>query len=189
MKNIIATVLMTMMFSLSTSVYAMKCKVNEEGVALIKHYEGFKAKAYLDHGSDRWAVGYGSQASHYKITSKTVWSKEKADKVLRNELNERAATLCKYITAPITENQLAALVSISYNIGTGRLLKSSIFKYINENKPKKAANGFMQYVRAKGQVLRGLKFRRKLEKTLFSTPDFIHINITATADEIYRGRG
>jgi lysozyme len=189
MKNIIATVLMMMMsFSLSASAYSTECKVNEQGVALIKHYEGFEAHAYIDQGSGKWAVGYGAQAPHYKIGPNTVWTKEKADRELRKELNAIAETLCDNLTAPITSNELAALISISYNVGTVRVLKSDLFRHLNNMEPKLAADGFMQYVKSRGKVLRGLKFRRKLEKTLFSTPDFVHIDIKATAEEIYRGR-
>lgn len=177
-----------MLFGLASNALAKQCQVNEQGVQLVKHYEGFFPKAYLDGGSGRWAVGYGSQGAHLKIGPNTVWTEEKADRVLRKELNDVAQILCNEITAPVTENQLSALASIAYNVGPYAIIKSSLFAALNNLEIKEASKRFMRWTKSGGVVLRGLKFRRKLEQTLFLTPDFVNLDIKATADNIYRGR-
>lgn len=173
----------------STAAFAVeKCQVNEQGVALVKHYEGFFPKAYIDGGSGLWAIGYGTQGPKYKIGPNTTWTEEKADKVLRKDLQEVADILCREITAPITSNQLAALASLAYNVGPYTVLKSRLFAKVNSLEPKEAAKRFMLYTKAGGVELRGLVYRRKLEQILFLTPDFVHLDIKATADDIYQGR-
>ena len=183
-----AVILIAVLWSFGVSAFAGKCEVNEQGVELVKHYEGFFPKAYLDGGSGRWAVGYGSQAAEYKIGPNTVWTEKHADKVLRKELNVVAQILCAQIIAPITDNQLSALTSLAYNIGPYAIIKSKLFSDINRFEPKEASKRFLRYSRSKGVILRGLKFRRKLEQSLFLTPDFVDLDIKATADKIFKGQ-
>ncbi len=135
------------------------CRMNELGVELVKQYEGFYEKPYMDAGV--LAIGYGTRGAHIKYGVK--WTENYADKVLRLELDSLAVEICKHLNPFVNENQLAALVSFAYNVGIGRLFKAKILEDANIGKFTKA----LKYTRSQGIELKGLVRRRQAEKILF----------------------
>jgi len=72
------------------------------------------------------------------------------------------------VKVPVTDNQLLALASFTYNVGEGAFASSTLLKRLNagENKAN-VATEFDKWVYAGGKVSDGLKNRRNAEKTLF----------------------
>jgi len=68
-------------------------------------------------------------------------------------------------------NELAAAISLTYNIGTGAYCKSSIARNFNAGRITAACNGFPAWNRAGGRVINGLTLRRKDEQKLCLTPE------------------
>jgi lysozyme len=155
------------------------CYVNETGVELVKHFEGFSPKAYIDHGNGEWTIGYGAQG--FGIHAGTVWSEKRADKDVRKRLDKIVHQLCDVLTAPVTNNQLAALSSLAYNVGINGFLKSKLLMLINNLEFKEAIQKFSMYATAKGKKLKGLQVRRRTEVALFLTPDYHVLDIKDTA--------
>ncbi len=102
-----------------------------------------------------------------------------ADDLLRKDLAEAAAAVDRLVTAPINDNQYSALVSLTFNIGKGGLLSSSLLAYINSGgtDPEIIAADFGKWNKdrdkATGQLVpvRGLTLRRAAEAALYNQPE------------------
>ena len=58
----------------------------------------------------------------------------------------------------------------AYNVGTGALQKSTLIKLLNAGDTQGAADQFLRWNKAGGQVVAGLTRRREAERKLFLTP-------------------
>lgn len=78
------------------------------------------------------------------------------------------------MTVELNENQLGALSSIVFNVGTGFIHQSTLIKKLNAGDYQGAANEFLRWNKANvgGRLvpLSGLSRRRQAEKELFLTP-------------------
>lgn len=143
---------------------------SNKGLALIKKYEGFYSKPYLDPIGIP-TIGYG--ATYYlnkvKVTMKDQPLTEKeASDLLVQMLKVYENQVALLVRKPINQNQFDALVSFTYNLGATNLAKSTLLKKINVNpNDKSIADEFVKWNRAGGKVLRGLTNRRKDEADLY----------------------
>lgn len=62
---------------------------------------------------------------------------------------------------------MAALASLAYNIGLGRLIGSKAWRYFKQNDLDKTYNYMLRYTKAGGVVLPGLVIRRFIEGEVF----------------------
>lgn len=148
-------------------------KTNDAGVALIKEFEGLRLSAYPDpaHG---WAVptiGYGhtSSAGSPEVTRGMKITVAESDEILRRDLGQYEDAVSKAVKVPLTENQFAALVSFTFNLGAGALRKSTLLKKLNGGDYAGAAAEFAKWNNAGGKTLPGLSRRRAAERDLFLT--------------------
>ena len=86
---------------------------------------------------------------------------------IQNNLKIFECTVNDAITGVLTQNQFDALVSLTYNIGSGAFKNSTLLKKLNAGDYKGAANQFDVWVNAGGKRLQGLVNRRAKEKELF----------------------
>lgn len=142
----------------------------KKGLALIKKYEGFYSKPYLDPIGIP-TIGYG--ATYYpnkvKVTMKDKPLTEKeASELLVNMLKVYENQVALLVTKPINQNQFDALVSFTYNLGATNLGKSTLLKKVNKNpNDPTIRQEFEKWNRAGGKVLNGLTKRRKDEASLY----------------------
>ncbi len=146
-------------------------KISNKCIELIKKFEGCKLTAYKD-AVGVWTIGYGTTNAVSKITGLTVKSGVKitqaqADKFLTDTLNAKYIPLVEKYNAKyrFNTNQIDALVSFAYNIGSIDGLTKNGTRSIAEISSK-----ITSYNKAGGKVLAGLTKRRKAEKELFDTP-------------------
>lgn len=144
-------------------------KTSNKGKAIIKQYEGFRAKPYLCPARVP-TIGYG--ATYYtdgrKVTLRdAAISEADADKLLDKMLGKYEDAVNRYVQVPITQNQFDALVSFCYNLGQGALRKSTLLKKLNNKDYNGAADAFLNWVYASGKKLQGLVNRRTDERKLF----------------------
>src|ERR1700744_5187183 len=96
-------------------------KISEQGIKLIKDFEGLRLRAYRD-VAGVWTIGYGSTRYHdgklIKPGDKLASEKE-ADALFKNTLGQYEYAVNKYVKAPVNQNQFDALVSFTYNEGIG----------------------------------------------------------------------
>lgn len=137
---------------------------NQKGIELIKHFEGFRSEPYVCAGG-YLTIGFGHKLlPSDRFKSLTM---EKAEKLLRKDLLRIERSVIKYINHELNDNQFAALVSFTFNLGPAALQRSSLRAKVNYGEFKEAAKEFKKWVYAGGRKLSGLKRRRTIESKLF----------------------
>jgi lysozyme len=143
-------------------------KTSQVGLALIKHYEGFRSKPYRC-PAGLWTIGYGhliNDGRNLSASYNRVFSIGEIDELLKRDLVRFEQGVLRYITMPLNQHQFDALVSFSFNLGLGTLQRSTVRQKINRGDFKGAAKVLLQYNKAGGKVLKGLDLRRKDEARL-----------------------
>lgn len=134
-------------------------------IKIIKVFEGCRLKAYKC-PAGVWTIGWGETQG---IKEGDIWTQEQADTVLhRRVLQFMNATLekCPQLFAE-PPCRLAACTSLAYNIGVGAFGASSVCRLTGRKEYQSAANAFLLWNKAGGQVLRGLTLRREAERKLY----------------------
>ena len=70
-------------------------------------------------------------------------------------------------TSDINQSQFDAMTSFTYNVGVGAFSESTLLKYNNTEEWQMAADEFLKWVYADGEVLQGLVNRRETERSLY----------------------
>ena len=70
----------------------------------------------------------------------------------------------------VTPNQIAAMCSLVWNIGSHAFAGSTLLKRLNAGDYQGAADAFTMWVKAGGKVVEGLQRRRLAEKLVFMGP-------------------
>jgi len=137
---------------------------SENGIALIKRFEGCYLRRYKC-PAGVWTIGYG----HTKgvVESTPDISQEYADELLNADIAQYERSVSRLISWPVNQNQFDALVSFTFNLGTGALQRSTLRQNINRGDIDDAANQFLKWVRVNGVISKGLLNRRKAERELF----------------------
>ena len=171
--------------------------VGSYGLSLIKKFEGFSETPYYDYG--QYSIGYGS---NYNVAVSIFPEIAKTGKITQTQATE---VLRRMITQPVdashpsggfavwlnnalkskgivvNQNQFDALVSFTYNVGSGWWTytneegKWCKVRQMLEDDPStwtesRAQDAFGSWVNAGGQRLPGLVTRRAEEAKLFCTP-------------------
>jgi lysozyme len=137
---------------------------------LIKKWEGLDLNAYPDTGGI-WTIGFGNTIN--KDTGQPIKQGDKislatAERWLKMDVAEREKRIKAFIKVPVSENMMAAMTSLSYNIGTGAFAKSTLLRLLNSGADKKlVADQFLRWNKVKGKEVKGLTNRRKAERELF----------------------
>lgn len=142
----------------------MAMKTSSKGVSLIKQFEGCRLKAYKC-PAGVWTIGYGHTAG---VKAGDIITQETAESYLRNDLVRYEKYVMHYDGIyHFNQNQFDALVSFTYNCGTGNLknLTQSGKRTIAQISEK-----LLLYNKVGGVTLLGLQRRRTAEKVLFDTP-------------------
>ena len=124
-------------------------------------------------------IGWGStHHGGHKINADTVWTQAQCDAAFLQDMASFEADVRRLVKVKLKPWQFDALVSFTYNCGTGALQKSTLLKKVNAGQFDAAALEFHKWNKANGKVLAGLTRRRASEALLFQ-------NIT---DDNYDGK-
>lgn len=134
--------------------------ISESGLNLIKHFEGFSPKVYLD-AAGLPTIGYGHLIKTGEVF--TTLDLEEAEILLKEDVAIAERAVSKLVHVPLTANQFDALVSFSFNLGSGALQRSSLRQKLNRGEYMSAAFEFPRWVWAGGKKLPGLVRRRHAE--------------------------
>ncbi len=138
-------------------------KTSEEGVELIKHFEGCHLKAYLC-PANVWTIGYGHTRG---VLPDDEIDQEAAERLLKEDLEEFEGYVRELVEYELAQNQFDALVAWTYNLGPTNLRSSTLLKRLNEGDFDDAPHQIRRWNKAGGQVLDGLIRRREAEALLF----------------------
>jgi lysozyme len=147
-------------------------QISDEGLDLIKHFEGCELEAYQD-AVGVWTIGYG----HTKgVEEGDKWTQEKADFMLFRELEEEYEDYVNnYVHVPLNQQQFDALCSWVYNLGPSNLKSSTLLKKLNNEEYDQVPKQIKRWNKAGGKVLAGLVRRREAEALLFEGKEWRHI--------------
>jgi lysozyme len=131
----------------------------------VKHFEGFRSEAYTCCGGKR-TIGYGHTG---KAVSKGIISEREASELLEAELHKTKQVVLSIVKVPLTDNQLAALTSFTYNCGRGALYQLvSQEGRLNSGNYNSVAEVLPMYRIAGGKIRKGLVRRRSFELELWN---------------------
>jgi len=143
-------------------------RASENGINLIKRFEGCRLTAYQD-SVGVWTIGYGwTQPVDGKPVGKGMTiTQQKANQLLTEGVAQYENGVTNLVTVPLNQNQFDALVDFAYNLGVNALKGSTLLKKINAGDYAGAVNEFTKWNKAGGKELAGLTRRREAEKSLF----------------------
>lgn len=135
-----------------------------------RRIEGGSCCAYPDPGSggDPWTIGFGSTGPDIRMG--VQWTREEAEERLTRDLKLFSLAVLKLspATPTMTPRRLAALISFSYNCGTGNYRVSTLRKRVNDQDWLGAQEQIVKWNKAAGRVMRGLTIRRMAEARYLS---------------------
>ena len=135
-------------------------KISQNGINLIKQFEGCRLKAYKPVAAEPcYTIGYGHYGSD--VLPDMIISQAQAEAYLVQDLTKYEKSV-NSLGIPLNQNQFDALVSFTYNCGSGNLKK-----LVRGRNHQQIADAMLQYNKGSGKVLAGLTRRRQAERTLF----------------------
>lgn len=145
-------------------------KISENGLNLIISFEGFCPKATKAVKTEKYyTIGYGHYGKDVK-ENQTITKKD-ALLLLEKDLKRFETKVMKYNNCyNFTQNEFDALVSFAYNVGNIDQITAK-----GTRTKKEISDAMLKYVKSGGNILNGLKKRRKKERELFlkcSTSNF-----------------
>ena len=155
-----------------------KYRLSQKGAAFIAHFEGLKLKLYNDPvGHATIGVGHlvhkgpinGSEAAEFKrgIT------RERAFELLQQDAASAADEISRSVKVALTQAQADALISFTFNVGTGAFRDSTLLRLLNGGDYTSVPAQLDRWTKASGQTLPGLVTRRKAEGALFRNGTYL----------------
>jgi lysozyme len=94
---------------------------------------------------------------------------EEAEILLKDDVRKFTIGVINLVKTPLNNNQICALISLSFNIGIDNFKGSTLLRLINSNNLKDVPFQFSVWRKSNGKVLEGLVKRRAAEAKLWST--------------------
>jgi lysozyme len=143
-------------------------KISQEGIDLIKHFEGCELESYRC-SANVLTIGYGTTKN---VVEGMKISQHQAEELLMKDLEEFEEYVEDLIDVPLEQNQFDALVAWTYNLGPTNLKTSTLRKVLNKGAYDDVAEQIKRWNKANGKVLKGLVRRRNAEAELFNGNDW-----------------
>mgnify|MGYP003645761967 FL=1 len=145
--------------------------ISQEGIALIKKFEGCELKAYQD-SVGVWTIGYG----HTKeVKEGDEINQEHAEFMLTEEMPEYEGYINKMVKVPLKQCQFDALCAWVYNLGPTNLNESTLLKLLNGGEYHLIPSQKKRWNKAGGKTLNGLIRRREAEALLFEEKEWVEV--------------
>jgi lysozyme len=140
-----------------------KMKTSQQGLDLIKEFEGLRLEAYKC-PAGVWTVGYGTTKGvkpGMKITEK------KAEKLLLEDVKQ-FETFLNRVRVNFCQECFDAIIDWLYNLGTANFNRSTMRQFIiGDRDDEEITDQLVKWVNSGGIPLTGLKRRRIAEANLF----------------------
>lgn len=156
-------------------------RFSQEGLDIVRTFEGFRPKAYYDLGGKKGKLTVGYGFTNYDIPELKpgyTIDQKRAEELLPNLINRKyGPSVQQNVKVPLTDQQYSALTSLVYNIGPTNFSKSTLLKKLNSGDYDGAASEFGKWIYAGGQPATGLVRRRAAEQALFKGENERLVNI------------
>ena len=147
-------------------------KTSQEGIELIKKFEGCELKPYVCSGGVL-TIGYGHTGSD--VAEVQEITQECAEQLLREDLEKFENYVNDMVDPELEQCQFDALVAWTYNLGPTNLSTSTLLKRLNTNQFDDVPYQIKRWNKASGKVLDGLVRRREAESLLFKGEPWDHV--------------
>lgn len=140
-----------------------------QGKSFLRAWEGLRLVPYKDSG-DAWTNGIG----HLLLPGEPIvpWSEEYALRVFDEDIASHEKPILDALQVDLNPHETDALVSIAYNLGPDAVLRSTLFRLVNEGEFAFAACEFPRWVNVGGKPNLGLYRRRCAEQAVFLLADY-----------------
>tara|TARA_B100001564_G_scaffold318861_2_gene295755 strand:- start:2061 stop:2504 length:444 start_codon:yes stop_codon:yes gene_type:complete len=138
-------------------------KISQEGLSLIKKFEGCELEAYRC-AANVLTIGYGSTKG---VKEGDTITQEEADSLLLHEMDEYESYINNMVKSDLKQNEFDSLVSWVFNLGPSNLSSSTLLQKLNNKDWDDVPNQIKRWNKAGGQVKQGLVRRREAEALLF----------------------
>ena len=146
-------------------------KISQEGLSLIKKFEGLRLKAYKC-SANVLTIGYGHTGG-VKETDKITL--EEADSLLEKDIAKFEEYVSDNVIVKLNQSQFDALVAWTFNLGPGNLRESTMLKKLNNADYESVPFEMRRWNKAGGKTLDGLIRRRQAEALLFQSKEWHQI--------------
>ncbi len=140
-------------------------KYSQSGMQLTEQFEGYASVPYQDEGG-LWTNGYGN--THGVDPHKIIGHTQAVSDLMKNIQNS-VNDINQLVTVQLTQGEFDALVDFDFNLGRGRLGKSTLLLDLNRGDYQAAANQFEKWDQCDGKVVAGLLRRRIAEEKEFKS--------------------
>jgi lysozyme len=138
------------------------------GRELIRQFEGERLESYRC-PANKWTISVGVCGPH--VTEGMKITQAESDELFAATLRTFELAINKLITAPVSQNQFDAIISLVYNIGLGNFQRSTLLRLLNQGRHRDAVLEFTRWSFANGQQMPGLLRRRRAEMAMFVSRD------------------
>jgi GH24 family phage-related lysozyme (muramidase) len=145
---------------------------SQTGLKFIAKHEGLRQNLYNDPaGHCTIGVGhlvhYGNCNGSESAEFRNGISEQRAYELLRSDVNVAVQAVKSFVKVPLNQQQFDALVSFTFNLGSGNLQKSDLLKRLNAGEYDAVPYELSRWVYGGGVKLPGLVRRRNEEGILF----------------------
>ncbi len=138
--------------------------VPQAAIDMIKRFEGLRLARY-DDVDGNGTIGYGhlcKPGDHLNVITEDT-----ANNLLHDDSLLSAASVIRFSSTPLNDNQYAALIDFVFNMGAGSYQRSTLRQKINRREFNDIYQELNKWVYGNGRKIPGLVARRKAEFSLF----------------------
>ena len=143
-------------------------KISQEGLALIKRFEGCRLEAYKC-SANVLTIGYGNTGG---VKETDTITQEEADELLEKDVLKFEEYVEDNVIVELDQSQFDALVAWTFNLGPGNLRESTMLKKLNDADYASVPSEMKRWNKAGGKTLDGLIRRRNAEALLFQSKEW-----------------
>jgi|TARA_Y100000389_G_scaffold196468_1_gene229433 lysozyme len=143
-------------------------KISQEGLALIKRFEGCRLEAYKC-SANVLTIGYGHTGG---VKETDTITQEEADELLEKDVLKFEEYVEDNVIVELDQSQFDALVAWTFNLGPGNLRESTMLKKLNDADYASVPSEMKRWNKAGGKTLDGLIRRRNAEALLFQSKEW-----------------
>jgi lysozyme len=143
--------------------------ITQTGLELIKSFESFSSRIYICPAGYQ-TIGYGhvvKESEREKFLAGIAI--QEGEMLLRQDTQIAEQAVCRLITVPLTDGQFDALISFTFNLGSGALQRSTLRRKVNREEHDDVTAEFAKWVWGGGIKLNGLIYRRNIESKVYNS--------------------
>ena len=154
-------------------------QMSANGLELLEQWEGFKPNVYKD-SAGLPTIGVGHLLTKSELSSGKIvingtsvpysggLTNQQVLNLLSQDVNPAGQAVNNNVKVTLNQNQFDALVSFTFNVGSGSFNSSTLLKVLNQGEYDQVPDQLRRWNKAGGKVVQGLVNRRENEIKLWN---------------------